>query len=130
MEGVEVSKPKTYKLALVIKIMTDNDKVPELSSAAEFDDFTKEGVVLIDFFAEWCMPCMMMSPIIDDLSEKLKGKVKFGKVNVGEGGQALAQKFNVSSIPNFTVFKDGKMVEQFIGSMTEEDIEEKLNKLL
>ena len=110
--------------------MTDNDKVPELSSAAEFDDFTKEGVVLIDFFAEWCMPCMMMSPIIDDLSEKLKGKVKFAKVNVGEGGQDLAQKYNVSSIPNFTVFKDGKMAEQFVGSMTEEDIEEKLKKLI
>jgi len=110
--------------------MTDNDKVPELSSATEFDDFTKEGVVLIDFFAEWCMPCMMMSPIIDDLSEKLSGKVKFAKVNVGEGGQDLAQKFNVSSIPNFTVFKDGKVVEQFVGSMTEEDLEQKLNSLL
>lgn len=110
--------------------MTNNDKVPELSSSAEFDDFTKEGVVLIDFFAEWCMPCMMMSPIIDDLSEKLKGKVKFGKVNVGESGQDLAQKFNVSSIPNFTVFKNGKMVEQFVGSMTEEDIEQNLKKLL
>ena len=130
MEVAGVSEPKPYKLVLLIKSMTDNDKVPELSSATEFDDFTKEGVVLIDFFAEWCMPCMMMSPIIDDLSEKLKGKVKFGKVNVGESGQDLAQKFNVSSIPNFTVFKDGKMVDQFIGSMTEEDIEEKLNKLL
>jgi thioredoxin 1 len=110
--------------------MTGNDKVPELSSSVEFDDFTKEGVVLIDFFAEWCMPCMMMSPIIDDVSEKFKGKVKFGKVNVGEGGQELAQKFNVSSIPNFTVFKDGKVAEQFVGSMTEEDLENKLSSLL
>ena len=105
MEVVEVPKPKTYKLALVIKIMTDNDKVPEISSSTEFDDFTKKGVVLIDFFAEWCMSCMMMSPIIDDLSEKLGDKVRFGKVNVGEGGQELAQKFNVSSIPNFNLYR-------------------------
>ena len=104
------------------------DNVPELTNG-EFDDFIKEGLVLIDFFAEWCMPCMMMSPIVDDLSEKFKGKIKFGKVNVGET-QEIAGKFNVSSIPNFTLFKDGKIVNQFIGSMTEDDFEEKLNKSL
>jgi thioredoxin 1 len=109
--------------------MVNNDKVPELTKTG-FDDFVKDGVVLVDFFAEWCMPCMMMSPIIDDLSEKFKGKIKFGKVNVGEGGQELAQKYNVSSIPNFTLFKDGKVIKQFIGSMTEDEFEEKLNNLL
>ena len=109
--------------------MTNNDKVPELTSAG-FDDFIKEGLVLVDFFAEWCMPCMMMAPIIDDLSEKFHGKIKFGKVNVGEGGQDLAQRFNVSSIPNFTLFKDGQVAEQFVGSMSEEDLDEKLHKFL
>lgn len=104
--------------------MTDNDAVPELTGG-EFDDFIKEGLVLIDFFAEWCMPCMMMSPIVDDLAEKFKGKIKFGKVNVGET-QDLAGKYSVSSIPNFTLFKDGKVIEQFVGSMTEDDFEEKL----
>ena len=109
--------------------MTNNDKVPELTKSG-FDEFIKEGVVLVDFFAEWCMPCMMMSPIVDDLAEKFKGKIKFGKVNVGEGGQELAQRHNVSSIPNFTMFKDGKVIKQFVGSMTEDDFEEKLNNLL
>jgi len=109
--------------------MTNEDKVPELTDAG-FNDFIKEGYVLVDFFAEWCMPCMMMSPIIDDLSEKFKGKIKFGKVNVGEGGQTLAQKYNVSSIPNFVLFKNGEVVEQFVGSMPEDDFEEKLNSLL
>ena len=109
--------------------MTENDKVPELTSGS-FDEFTKEGLVLVDFFAEWCMPCMMMSPLIDDLAEKFKGKIKFGKVNVGEGEQSLAQKYNVSSIPNFTLLKDGEIVEQFVGSMTEEEFEEKLNSHL
>ena len=101
------------------------DNVPELTPN-NFDDFIKEGLVLVDFFAEWCMPCMMMSPIVEDLSEKFKGKIKFGKVNVGET-QELAQRYNVSSIPNFTLFKDGKQIDSFIGSMSEDDFEEKLN---
>jgi len=108
--------------------MAENDTVPELTTS-EFDDFIKEDLVLIDFFAEWCMPCMMMSPIVDDLAEKFKGKIKFGKVNVGET-QELAQKFNVSSIPNFTLFKDGKPLDSFVGSMSEDDFEEKLKNHL
>jgi thioredoxin 1 len=108
--------------------MTDNDCVPELTNG-EFDEFIKEGVVLIDFTADWCMPCMMMAPIVDELCEKFKGKVKFGKVDVSEN-QEIASKFDVSSIPNFTVLKDGKVVEQFTGSMPAEELADKLNGLL
>ena len=108
--------------------MTNNDKVPELSNGA-FEDFVKEGIVLIDFSAEWCMPCLMMAPVIDELSEKFKGKVKFGKVNIDEN-QSLAQKFGVSSIPNFIVFKDGQKIEQFVGGMSVEDFEERLNGII
>ena len=104
--------------------MTDNDKVKELTNG-EFEEFTKKGYVLIDFFAEWCMPCVMMSPIIDELSEKFDGKIKFGKVNIDDN-QEIAHKFGVSSIPNFIVFKDGKQVEQFVGGMSEEDMEDRL----
>ena len=106
----------------------ENDRVPELTNH-EFEDFIKEGFVLIDFFAEWCMPCLMMAPVIDDLSEKFKGKIKFGKVNVGDN-EEIARKFNVSSIPNFTLLKDGKIIEQFTGSMSGEEFEEKLNSFL
>lgn len=108
--------------------MTKSDIVPEVSST-EFDDFVKKGFVLIDFFAEWCMPCMMMSPIIDELAGKLKGKIKFGKVNVGET-QELANRFNISSIPNFILFKNGKQIDSFVGSMSEDDFEEKLRERL
>jgi thioredoxin 1 len=104
--------------------MTDNDKVPELSNG-EFNEFVKEGLVLVDFFAEWCMPCLMMAPVVDELSEKFKGKIKFGKVNIDDN-RDLAQKFNVSSIPNFVLFRDGKPVEQFVGGIAEEEFEEKL----
>lgn len=95
----------------------------------KFNEFIKEGNVLIDFYADWCMPCVMMGPIVEDVAEKFSKKLKVGKVNV-EDGHEIAQKFNVSSIPNFFLFKDGKVVAQFIGSMSVEDFSEKLKKLL
>ncbi len=71
----------------------------------------------------------MMEPIFEKVGENFVGKVNFGKVNI-ENNQELAQKFEVSSIPNFVLFKDGKVVEQFVGGMTEEDLSEKLEKYL
>ncbi len=108
--------------------MTENDKVIELTNN-KFDEFTKEGVVLVDFYAEWCMPCLMMAPVLDELAEKFSGKIKFGKINVDEN-QELAQKFSISSIPNFILFKDGKQISQFVGSISSEDFEEKLEEFV
>lgn len=102
--------------------------VTELTNGA-FNDFIKEGTVLIDFSADWCMPCVIMGPIIEDISEKFGKKLKVGKVNV-EDGHEIAQKFGVSSIPNFVLFKDGKVVTNFVGAMSEEDFSEKLKKFL
>jgi thioredoxin 1 len=100
------------------------ENVAELTSK-EFTEFIKSGFVLVDFFAEWCMPCLMMGPVVEEMSHKFKGKIKFGKVDVSDQ-EEIARKFNVSSIPNFTLLKDGKMVQQFVGAMSEEDFEEKL----
>lgn len=102
------------------------DKVPELTNG-EFENFTKSGTVLVDFFAEWCMPCLMMAPVIEDLSEEFDGKIKFGKVNVDDNSR-LAQKFEVTSIPSFVLFKDGSKVAQFTGAIPQEDFSEKLKK--
>jgi thioredoxin 1 len=102
--------------------------VTELTNG-KFTEFIKEGTVLIDFYADWCMPCVMMGPIVDEISEKFGKKMKFGKVNV-EDGHEIAQKFNVSSIPNFVLFKDGKVIANFVGAMSEEDFSEKLKKFL
>ncbi len=106
----------------------DNDKVPELTPH-EFEDFIKEDAVLIDFFAEWCMPCLTMAPIIDELSDKFKGKIKFGKVNI-KGNEELAQKFKITSIPNLVLFKEGKPIEHVVGSRSFEELEEMLNKFI
>lgn len=102
--------------------------VTELTNG-KFEDFTKNGLVLVDFFAEWCMPCLMMAPVLDDLSDKFSGKIKFGKLDVDEN-QDISEKFQVRSIPNFVLFKDGKLAERFVGSMPAEDFEEKLRKFL
>jgi len=108
--------------------MTGNDIVPELTNG-EFDEFIKEGLVFVDFFAEWCMPCTMMSPIIDNLSNEFKGKIKFSKVNVDDNSK-IAQKFGVSSIPTFLLFEDCKVIERFSGAINQEELSEILNKHL
>jgi thioredoxin 1 len=97
----------------------------------EFDSFTKkgQGLVLVDFFAEWCMPCLVMGPVMEELGKKFKGKIKFAKIDIDENN-ALAQKFKVFSIPNFILFQDGEIKDRFVGSMSSEDFEEKLRKHL
>jgi thioredoxin 1 len=104
------------------------ESVVELSGK-KFDEFAKQGLVFIDFFAEWCMPCVMMGPIVEEVSEKFSGKIKFGKVNVGEN-ESLARKFNVSSIPNFVLLKDGKVIENFVGAMEADELERRLKKFI
>lgn len=75
---------------------------------------TSSGVSLVDFWAEWCGPCKMMSPIIDELAKEYAGKAKIGKVNVDEEYD-LAEQFGVSSIPTLVIIKDGNEVKRFVG---------------
>jgi thioredoxin 1 len=105
-----------------------NNGVPEISEG-EFNDFISGdgNCVLVDFYAEWCMPCVMMAPVIEELSEKMKGKIKFCKVNVDDNHK-IAQKFKVASIPNFVLFKDGQVVDQIIGGVGVDVLEKKLGK--
>lgn len=81
--------------------------------------------VLVDFYADWCGPCKMMSPIIDDIAKSLQGKVKVGKVNVDEN-QALSMEYNIMSIPTIIIFKNGKAYKKFIGVVDKEEILENL----
>lgn len=81
-------------------------------------------LVVANFFAEWCMPCLMQTPIIEDLAEQMK-EVKFVKIDK-EDNEELTSKYSVSSIPCLIVFKDGKEVERIIGSHSAEIIEKKI----
>jgi len=83
--------------------------------------------VLVDFWAPWCGPCRMMAPIIDELADMFDGKIKVGKLNVDEN-QEIAGNFNIMSIPTMLLFKDGVVVEQFIGAMTKEELQDKLSQ--
>jgi len=82
--------------------------------------------VLVDFWAEWCGPCKMISPMIDEVSEELKEKAKVVKVNIDDA-QDLATKYGVMSIPTLLIFKNGDIVEQFVGAMSKEQLISKIN---
>ena len=87
--------------------------------------------VLVDFWAPWCMPCRMMAPILDDLAEDLEGKIKVMKVNTEEGeNQALAIEYQIQSIPNLKLFKDGKVIGEFIGLRDKDSLKGEIENIL
>lgn len=88
----------------------------------DFDTEVSQGVVLVDFYADWCGPCKMIAPILQELSTAYEGQVKIVKVNVDADGE-LAQRFDVMSIPTLIAFKDGKPVERRTGFMPKPELE-------
>ena len=85
--------------------------------------------VLVDFWAEWCGPCRMLAPIIDELAIEFSGKAKVGKVNVDQN-QMISERYGIRSIPTLILFKNGTIVEQIVGSQTKEALIGKLTKTL
>ena len=79
-----------------------------------FQQQTNNKVVLVDFWAEWCAPCKMMAPVLNEVADELSGNTYVGKLNV-EQYQSMAQQFNVRSIPTLILFKNGKEVKRFVG---------------
>jgi len=95
-------------------------------NSESFDKFLQENeVAVVDFWAAWCMPCLMVAPIIENLAKKYEGKIAFGKVNVDEE-RDIAMRFGIMSIPTIIIFKDGKVVDQIVGAMPEKILEEKI----
>jgi thioredoxin 1 len=83
--------------------------------------------VLVDFWAPWCGPCRMIAPTIEELAKELEGKAIIGKLNVDENIQT-ANGYNVQSIPTLLLFKDGQVVEQFVGVKEKEELKEAILK--
>lgn len=98
-------------------------------SGASFAAETANGVVLVDFWASWCGPCRMVSPIIESLAEEYDGRVKVCKVNVDEEN-SLAAQFGIESIPTVMIFKDGSVCERVVGVRGRDEYCEMLDKLL
>ena len=98
------------------------------------DNFSKEVLesdkpVLVDFWAQWCAPCKLIGPIIEELANDYEGKVKIGKCNTEESPKSLAE-YGITSIPALLIFKDGKPADMIIGAVSKNVIEEKLEKFL
>jgi len=98
------------------------------------ENFEKEVMnsdlpVLVDFWAPWCGPCRMMSPIVDELATELDGKMKIAKINVDENS-GIAGQYNVMSIPTFLIINKGVVAEQLVGGMVKEALKEKIGKYL
>ena len=81
---------------------------------SSFGSLISNDLVLVDFYADWCGPCKMMAPVVEELAGELQGKAKVGKINVDEN-QDLAMKYNVMSIPTLIIFKEGKEFKRFVG---------------
>lgn len=91
-----------------------------------FDETIKNNeVVIVDFWASWCMPCKMVAPVFENLAKKYKGKILFAKVNVDENPE-IAERFGIMSIPNFIIFKNGEKIGEIVGAMPEAVLEEKI----
>lgn len=101
----------------------------EIINEKNFGEKTKNGIVLVDFFANWCGPCRMMSPILEEVQEEIGDKVSIYKVDVDEDGN-LARQFGVLSIPTLILFSDGKQVEKHIGLWMKDAVIETIEKYI
>ena len=101
-----------------VKITTENFETEVLQSGIP---------VLVDFYADWCGPCKMMGPILEEIAAEFDGKLKVGKCDTDDN-MILAQKYRVASIPNMQLFKDGQVVANYIGYMSKSELQEKLQK--
>jgi thioredoxin 1 len=100
--------------------------VVTITSANFEQEVTQSPVpVLVDFWAEWCGPCKMIAPLLDEVAEEKAGKLKVGKVNVDDN-QDLAAKFGIRAIPTLLLVKGGVVKEQMVGAVGKKDLEKKL----
>jgi thioredoxin 1 len=98
------------------------------------DNFESEVIkadkpVLVDFWAVWCTPCQMVSPIVEEIAKDYADRLKVGKVNVDQNSKTASQ-YGIMSIPSLLFFKEGKVVDQVIGALPKEHLKEKVDKIL
>ncbi len=104
-----------------------NDNIIELTADNFQNEIADERPLLVDFWAEWCGPCRMVAPVLDELAEELKGKVRIAKLNV-DANQELAGQFGVQSIPTFVLFKGGEVKDRMMGAMPKGAFEKFIEK--
>jgi len=90
---------------------------------------SKETPIIVDFWAQWCQPCLILGPILEELEEELKDKFVLAKINVDKASETSKQ-YNVMSIPSVKMFKQGKQIAEFVGALPKEQVKEWLDKNL
>lgn len=95
----------------------------------QFNQEIESGVVFVDFYADWCGPCKMVSPILEELSTEMEGKVKFLKVNVDQNME-IAQEYKVVSIPTMFILHNGEKQDTLIGFSPKKTLEDKINHVV
>jgi thioredoxin 1 len=113
------ANPNEATLNSPIVILTDQNFRKEISS----------GIILVDFWATWCRPCRIQGPIIEELADEMKGKIKVGKMDVDEN-PAVSRQFGIESIPTMIIFKDGKEVKTLVGLHEKSALIDEINKIL
>ncbi len=106
--------------------VADNEKILILDDK-NFNQQTKGKIVLVDFWAEWCAPCRMMAPILNDVASELTDEYRVGKINI-DHFQSMAQRFNVRNIPTLVLFKNGKEVNRFVGVKSKDYLLKEIKK--
>ena len=130
LEAIKHKKLAELQKEATTKAMMSSITEPIVLTDSNFaSEVTKYPIMLVDFWAPWCGPCRMVSPIIEQLSREYSGKVAFGKVNVDEN-QRIAASFGIQSIPTLMIFKGSKAVDVIIGAMPKAQIEMKLKQQL
>jgi thioredoxin 1 len=107
--------------------VADNEKIKTLTDN-NFQNQVKSGIILVDFWASWCMPCKMMAPVLNELSEELSN-ASVGKLNI-EDHPKMAAQYGVRSIPTLIIFKNGKEVNRLVGVKSKDVLYREINKVL
>jgi thioredoxin 1 len=130
LEAIKHKKLAELQKEATTRAMMSSITEPIVLTDSNFaNEVTKYPIMLVDFWAPWCGPCRIVSPIIEQLSREYSGKVAFGKVNVDEN-QRIAASFGIQSIPTLMIFKGSKAVDVIIGAMPKAQIELKLKQQL
>lgn len=108
-------------------VVEDNGKIKTLTDQ-NFEHQIKSGVTLVDFWATWCMPCKMMAPVLNNLSDELTGNAFVGKLDVDQN-RAASAKYGVRSIPTLVLFKNGKEINRFVGIKTKDFLLKEIQKV-
>jgi thioredoxin 1 len=107
-----------------------SENVLELNDESfESEVLSGEGVVLVDFWAEWCLPCKMLGPTIEEIADDYAGKIKVAKVDI-DNSRDVAGKLGIQAIPTVILFKDGEVAKKFVGLQQKNDLAEAIDQTL